>query len=218
VPARPSEGSADRYWIVSLVRAVVVLVPAAIITFSNHYQSLVGSKHPQPQSPAFIEHLTMLGLLSFGGFAVLTGLLVAFGGFLIGQRTVRTVFIVQGAISVIAGVVALVFSTSGLGVLLYTVSVWALLTGAAELYSGIRTRQRIPAGRDWRLVGVLTLVLAIVFLLIPADVVLAIGLFGAYAAIVGVYLAIGGFSLRWGTGRPDGAGPTERTEPTESQA
>jgi uncharacterized membrane protein HdeD (DUF308 family) len=82
------------------------------------------------------------------------------------------------------------------------VSVWAALTGFCELYCGIRTRTQSAAARDWLLVGGLTAVLAIVFLLIPADAVLAVGLFGAYAVIVGVYLGIGAFSLKWGTQHP----------------
>jgi hypothetical protein len=32
--------------------------------------------------------------------------------------------------------------------------------------------------------------------------VLAVGLFGAYAVIVGVYLAIGGLSLKWAAQHP----------------
>ena len=35
------------------------------------------------------------------------------------------------------------------------------------------------------------------FLLLPPDSVTAVGLLGGYLVILGVYLVIGGFSLKW---------------------
>ena len=55
----------------------------------------------------------------------------------------------------------------------------------------------VAAARDWIAVGALTALLAIVFLLLPPDAVTAVGLLGGYLVIVGVYLIIGGFSLKW---------------------
>ena len=72
----------------------------------------------------------------------------------------------------------------------------AAVTGLLELVAGLR-RRGDASRRDWMIVGGLTVVLAIVMLLIPADPVLAVGLLGAYAVIIGVYLAIAGLSLRW---------------------
>ncbi|AYG03522.1 hypothetical protein D7I44_08225 [Gryllotalpicola protaetiae] len=93
-------------------------------------------------------------------------------------------------------------------------SVWALLTGVAELYGGWRARRapaQASAARDRLLVGGLTVVLAIVYLVIPAEHRLAVGLLGAYAIVIGVYLAIGALSLKWA--RSEAA-----DEPTESHA
>lgn len=171
---------ADRYWIVALVRAVVALIAAAIITFSA-------------------DHSAPLGLIVFGAYALATGIVGIVGAFAIIDRVLRGVSIAQGAFGVIAGVLALALHDSGLGVLLYTVSVWAALTGFAELYCGLRVRSRNVVSRDWLIVGGLTAILAIVYLVIPADSVLAVGLFGAYAAVVGVYVGIGAFSLKWAT-------------------
>ncbi|MEO6504752.1 MAG: hypothetical protein ABIW36_12215, partial [Terrimesophilobacter sp.] len=44
-----------------------------------------------------------------------------------------------------------------------------------------------------------TAVMALVFLMIPQDPVLAIGLLGAYCILLCVYLAIGSLSIKWGT-------------------
>lgn len=172
----------DRYWIVPLVRAIVALAAGALITFTALH------------SPHF-------GLLVFGGLAVVSGILVA----VISRRTVSdpvasAFFVAQGSVGILAGALAVIFSSAGLPFYLYLVMVWAAVTGFIELYCGMR-RPRTAESRDWRVIGALTAILAIVFLMIPADSVLAVGLFGVYAVVLGVYLAIAGFSLKWGTQR-----------------
>jgi hypothetical protein len=102
---------------------------------------------------------------------------------------------------------------------------WALTTGLVETIAGARSlrearRLQPPAeparteSRDALVIGVLTLVLGLALLLVPAQyalqyrvedanatftltgIILAVGIFGAYAAIVAVYLGIAGFSPR----------------------
>lgn len=177
-PAVPAPKS-NRYWVVPAVRAVVALAATAVITFTRD------------------AHTAEFGLIVFGVFAILDGLATAILSVTGGLRgNTRTLFIVQGAIGVIAGVLALTLMSSGLGLYLYLVTVWAALTGFLELYNGIRNRGRDAAARDWLITGALTAVLAIAFLLIPVDALLSIGLFGAWAVIVGVFQAIGAVSLR----------------------
>ena len=45
--------------------------------------------------------------------------------------------------------------------------------------------------------GAFTALLALVYLVLPLDPVSAVGVLGGYFVIVGVYLVIGGFSLKW---------------------
>ncbi|QDZ15426.1 HdeD family acid-resistance protein [Humibacter ginsenosidimutans] len=177
--AAPERVSPDRYWIVALVRAVVALIAGGFVTFDA-------------------DHSPHVGLLVFGAFTLLGGIVVGVGGLLLKDAMVKWLFVAQGAFGVVVGVAALALHGTGLGVLLYGVSVWAALTGFAELYSGLRSRHRSDSARDWMVVGGLTAVLALVFLAIPPDSVLAVGLFGAYAVIVGVYLGIGAFTLKFG--------------------
>lgn len=166
-----------RYWTVPVARAIVAVVPAAVITFNA-------------------DHSAEFGLVVFGAFALVSGLVTG----LLSWKTVtdprdRTIFAVQGAVGVLAGALALALSGGGLGFFLYIVSVWAAVTGVLELYTGIRVRGRGQVTRDWLLVGALTAVLAVVFLLLPPNAVVAVGLFGAYLVIIGVYLVIAGVSL-----------------------
>jgi uncharacterized membrane protein HdeD (DUF308 family) len=177
-PAVPAPKS-NRYWVVPAVRAVVALAATAVITFTRD------------------AHTAEFGLIVFGVFAIVDGLATSVLTATSGLRgTTRTLFIVQGAIGVVAGVLALALMNSGLGLYLYLVTVWAALTGFLELYSGIRNRGRDAAARDWLITGALTAVLAVAFLLIPSDALLSIGLFGAWAVIVGVFQGIGAVSLR----------------------
>ena len=182
--AAPTTQKSSGYWAVPVARAVLALIAAGVITFAAN-------------------HSATLGLVVFGSYAVLEGLVVGILSLrTVADRTVRRLFVGQGVIGVIAGALALALSTSGLGLFLYLVSVWAALTGFIELYCGLRSRSKDASARDWIVVGAFTALLAIVFLLIPSDSVLAVGLFGAYAVIVGVYLGIGGFSLKWATQHP----------------
>ena len=166
-----------RYWTVPVARAIVAFVPAAVITFNA-------------------DHSADFGLIVFGAFALVSGLITG----LLSWKTVtdardRSIFAIQGVVGVLAGVLALAMNTGGLGFFLYIVSVWAAVTGALELYTGIRIRGRVQVARDWLVVGSLTAVLALVFLLLPPHAVVAVGLLGAYLVIIGVYLVIAGVSL-----------------------
>lgn len=169
----------SRYWIVPAVRAAIALVTAVVVTFTQG------------------AHTPVFGLIVFGCFAIADGIATAALTFLFGPRTLtRTLFVIQGVVGVVAGALALALASSGLGLFLYLVTVWGALTGFLELYSGLRDRARDAAARDWVITGALTAVLALVLLLVPADALLAVGLFGAWAVIVGVFQGIGAVSLR----------------------
>ncbi|WP_174777052.1 DUF308 domain-containing protein [Cryobacterium lactosi] len=166
-----------RYWTVPVARAVVAFVPAAVITFNA-------------------DHSAEFGLVVFGAFALVNGLVTGLLSWLtVTDRRDRSIFAIQGAVGVLAGVIALALNAGGLGFFLYIVSVWAAITGFLELYPGIRVRGRGQVARDWLVVGALTAVLALVFLLLPPNAVVAVGLLGAYLVIIGVYLVIAGVSL-----------------------
>lgn len=215
---RGTVDSTSRYWVFQLLRAVPAAIAAGVITFS-------------------LDHSAPLGLTVFGAFAVLTGLLavVFVPRTLADDRVSRLNFLVSGVVSLLAGAAALVFvgtGTAAVPALFITVIVWALLTGVLELYSGFRVRGRSPFARDWMTVGGATVLLGIVFLLVPPGLdqhytgpdgvdrsltasIVTVGVFGAYAAIIAVLLIIGGFSLKWGT---DDARRSSTTGTTESQS
>ena len=182
-------------WVVPALRAIVALIVGFAITFT----------------PA---HSATFGLVAFGLFAVVEGAIVGAGA--LGDRSERRsrgLFVVQGILTVIAGIAALVLPEGGVHYFVWVVSAWAVVTGALELVSGIRARGRVGSGRDWMILGGLTLVLAIGFLVVPPDYsqtlggieqikgeltasVVLVGMFGAWAIVAGVLLGIAAVSAR----------------------
>ena len=176
--ARDAAPERAQYWAVPVVRGILALVPTVVVTFSPNH------------SPAF-------GLMVFGVWAVVSGLVVgALSLRSTVERGIRSLFAVNAVVTAVAGILALTVP-GGLPFLLYLVSVWAAVTGIVELFAGLRARGRTPAARDWIAVGAFTAVLALVYLVLPLDAVSAVGVLGGYFAIIGVYLIIGGFSLKW---------------------
>jgi uncharacterized membrane protein HdeD (DUF308 family) len=163
---------------------------------------------------AFTEdHSPRVGLISFGVFALVTGIILLGGVKLApADRVLRGVFIAQGAIAVAAGLAALLLWEAGIGILLLIVTVYAAFTGALEAYAGLRARGSGPS-RDWLTVGAYTAVAAVVFVLIPPDPILATGLIGAYGVILGVFLVIAGLSLKWATDKPDDSAAERKVSP-----
>ncbi|MGE3194035.1 MAG: DUF308 domain-containing protein [Microbacteriaceae bacterium] len=182
-------------WMLPAARAALALALGLIITFTG-------------------GHTAEFGLVAFGVFAVATGLLVigsTFGP--AASREARTAFRAHGAVSVVAGVAALVLPSGGTAYLVWVLSGWAIVTGALELVSGIRARGRATAWADWTAVGALTVLLGIVVLVTPPDIsdayqgdkgveglltspIILVGMLGAWAVITGVLQAISAASPR----------------------
>lgn len=176
-------------WILPAGRAALGLTLALVITFTG-------------------GHTATFGLIGFGVYGVLSGLLMLAATF--GPRAAaeaRTAFRAHVVVSVVAGVAALALPGGGTGYLVWVLSGWAIITGALELVSGIRARGRVAAWTDWIAVGALTLLLGIVILVIPPDIsqtfqgekevtglltspIIIIGLLSAWAVITGVLQAI----------------------------
>jgi hypothetical protein len=109
------------------------------------------------------------------------------------------------------------------------VIVWALLAGVVETAAGARARRALRGAddlgargeaRDALTVGIVTLLLGVGLLLVPTQyalryyideaqqsftltgITIGVGVFGAYAAVIAVYLAIAGFSPRKAPAEP----------------
>jgi hypothetical protein len=198
--ASTPDDSAQRaaYWPMPIARAIPAAACALVITFSA-------------------DHSARFGLITFGSFGVVAGLvLAAMAWARLAGSSVRSFFLAQAGVTIAAGVAALALNGGGVRYLFLIVTIFAALTGFLELYSGLRTRRRFVASGDWLVVGTLTAITALAFVLIPPEYtqtysgpdhitrvldasVVAVGALGAYAAILAVYLVIAGLSAKWGT-------------------
>lgn len=182
-PAAGYTAPARSPWLAPVLRAVPAVIAGLIITFTADHSPTVG--------------LIMLSVYGLGSALVL----LATAGRMGGAEPVRGLHRGLALVAAIAGglaLVVLVSGTAGLALLLLLVGGYAVIAGALELVWGIRHRDRSGFARDAVVIGVGTLALALVLAFV-GDPVSAVGFFGAYAVMLGVYLAIAGVSLRLGT-------------------
>jgi uncharacterized membrane protein HdeD (DUF308 family) len=194
-------------WTVTACRAGLALVLGLAITFTG-------------------GHSAGFGLVAFGAFGVLAGVVLLLGALLALHGTVRGSFLVQAVVTLAAGIAAIAVVTSApkrddVIALVGIVSAFGIVTGALELVTGLRARRRDGSARDWILIGALTALLGVAFLVVPPDYsqalggiqkitgtltasVVLVGLLGAWGIVVGVLQAISAVSLR-GTAAQDAA-------------
>jgi len=170
------------------------------------------------------DHSASVGLSIFSGFAFLSALVLIVASRVVYPAGQRWPALVLGVLAGVAGLAASVAQLRTDTMFFVIVSAWALASGVIETIAGARglrdarRRQRQDASgsesRDALTVGILTVVLGIALLLVPtryalqytiedADatftltgIIIGVGIFGGYAAIIAVYLAVAGFSPR----------------------
>lgn len=192
-----------------LSRAALAILAAIMITFSS-------------------DHSAVVGLAVFSGFAIATGIVIALSAWLTYPAGRRWGAVLLAVLALLAGMVSGVPATRTTTGFFVIVIAWALLSGMVELLWGLRERRRPEVlradARDTITVGAIGLLLGVGLLLVQPDfaldyfiedanvagtltgITIGVGVFGGYAAIVGVYLAIAAFSPR-----PEAAPAAEAT-------
>lgn len=180
---------------VQLGRALFAAIAAIMITFSA-------------------DHSAAVGLSVFSGWAIATALVLLLGAWLAYPRGQRSAPILLGALTMMAGMIGGLPGIRSTTLFFVLVIVWALATGIAELALGIAGRRRGDLdARDGIIAGAFAIVLGVGLLVVnPAysldyviekagsftltGIAIGVGIFGAYAAIIAVFLGIAGFSPR----------------------
>ena len=127
-------------------------------------------------------------VLLFGAYALVDGVLTLIAAFRGGMQH-RIVMVVEGVVSVLAGLAAFVWPGLTALVLLYIIAFWAIVTGVLEIVAAIRVRRAISNELGLVIGGVLSVVFGVVLLIAPGAGALAvIFLIGAYAVVFGIAL------------------------------
>lgn len=106
-------------------------------------------------------------------------------------------FILRGILAIAFGVLAFFAPPLGIGVLVGLFAAWALIDGATNLASGLRSRGR---DRSWWLAileGIVGIVAGVIALLFPAYAAEALVLIiGAWAIVTGIFEIVAAIRLR----------------------
>lgn len=195
---------------VQLLRALFAAAAALMITFSP-------------------DHSAAVGLSVFSGFVLTTSLVLLLAVWLVFPAGQRWAWVVLAGLGLAAGMIAGVPAWRTEDLFFIVVIAWALASGLVELVLGLRARRAAdPTARDSVAVGAFGLLLAVLLLTIPAGfvqpyaiegagafeltgIILGVGMFGGYAAIVAVFLGIAGLTPR----RAEASAAASDPEPVE---
>jgi uncharacterized membrane protein HdeD (DUF308 family) len=110
--------------------------------------------------------------------------------------------IVLGAVSILFGILVLVWPGISLAILVITVGVWAIITGILQIMSSIRHRTVPDSGWVWGLIGgAVTILFGVLVLIWPATgLVTIIWIIGIWAVVWGIILILLGVQLRKAAG------------------
>lgn len=135
-----------------------------------------------------IALLTLVFL--FGFYAILDGIAAIVIGIRSRGEPHWVWVIVQGVVSVLAGVIALVWPGVTALVLLFVVAFWAVALGISEIGGAFTSRKRGSDNWGWTLAaGILNVAFGVVLLIWPASGVLTL------VWLVGIFTLAGGIAL-----------------------
>lgn len=177
-----------------LFRAVFAAIAAVMVTFTA-------------------DHSAQLGLAAFSGFAIATAMVLFLAVWLTYAPGSRAPIVWQAIVTLVAGMVGGLAGFRTPELFFSVIIAWALITGLIEAIVAMRTpRPRTPDARDAAAVGVFTVLFGFALFgtifvepqvysvegneLMLTSIGVGVGVFGAYVAIVAVFLAIAGFSPR----------------------
>ncbi len=148
------------------------------------------------------NHAIIVGQISFVAFGLVSAPVLLLTSVASGfPRNLRLLFLLEAVVTLLSAAFMAVTVGSGLNessdalrIFTLTVGVWAAISCLAEFLSS-RFSARSDESREMLLVAVLLALLALSQLLLPLNDVFAVGLFGAFAAILCVLTAIAGFTL-----------------------
>ncbi|MFC7876841.1 HdeD family acid-resistance protein [Isoptericola sp. NPDC057391] len=193
-------GVARRLWGLVYLRALLYLV-AGIVLFANPDRGLV-----------WVRWLVGLVIVAQGVLLTVEGAPTKRSGRPQGAGDEISWRLIAGVVSLLAGVLIIVWPSMSGPVLYLVVAVWACAAGVVGVIGALRGRALRTTSWDWQLVNaVLWIVLGLVMLLRPSsDVATGAQLLALYLLLAGAVLVVGAFAT--GTRARDARKAREGTE------
>ena len=174
-----NEKKLAKHWWAILVRGIVALLFALCAFFATGFT---------------------LGLLVIflGAYLVLDGLFAVVAGFMACCNHKHWwMLLLEGAVSLIAGIFVLVWPGISLLIMLYILAIWACITGIFEFLASMTATWAMPGKVFLGTTGVLSIILGVMIFIYPEFTLSAIiYLVGIYALVIGVSLIFLGLRLR----------------------
>jgi uncharacterized membrane protein HdeD (DUF308 family) len=145
----------------------------------------------------FWPGLTLFVLIVFfGAYTVIDGVFAIVAG-IRAEGGRRWLLLAEGALGVLAGLIAFFYPGITALILLYVIAAWAIFTGILRVVLAISLRREIE--NEWLFVlsGVLSVLFGVILAVLPgAGLLSLVWLIGIFALIVGVVLIVLGFRMR----------------------
>lgn len=136
-------------------------------------------------------------IILFAAYALVDGVFTVIAAIQNRNQARWWVHLLEGVVSVAAGILALVYPGITAFVMLYIIAFWAVVTGVLEVWAAIQLRKEIE-GEFWLgLSGVLSILFGVLLILFPGTGILTVlWLVSAYAVVFGAVMVILAFRLR----------------------
>ncbi|WP_395457681.1 HdeD family acid-resistance protein (plasmid) [Azospirillum melinis] len=146
--------------------------------------------------------------LTFAAYLLLDGVFAILAGLRASRHHERSLpFILEGVVSLIAGIVAALWPAASLFALVFLIAAWSVVTGFAEVMGAWRM-ERTHGKWAWGVAGALSILFGLSMWILPALGLLALAWgVAAYLIAFGVLALVTAFRLRHchrGNGAPNG--------------
>ena len=172
-------GLAKKIWIFAIIRGVLAIIFGLVALFA-------------PIATAIALAIVI------GVFAIVTGVFDIIEAIRHRGSSSMVLRIVLGAVSILFGIVVLVWPGISLAILVIMVGVWALVTGILQIMSSVRHRAVPDSGWVWGIIGgAVSILFGILVLIWPSTgLVTIIWIVGIWAVVWGIALIVLGVQLR----------------------
>jgi uncharacterized membrane protein HdeD (DUF308 family) len=136
-------------------------------------------------------------IILYGAYAVVDGAFAIVAGLRADGGTRRWLLLAEGALGILAGLIALFWPDITALVLLYVISFWAIFGGLLRIVGAVLLRREIDNEWTMALSGVLWVLLGIVLVVLPGVGLLSLAwLIGVFALGIGFTLIALAFRVR----------------------